>query len=71
MDTFENATPPQEQPEMVLAQCWECGEKKMCYEHLVCCTGTSTLARSVGKKLKVGSHDALFHKAMWQRASAT
>jgi hypothetical protein len=40
MDTFENATPPQEQPEMVLAQCWECGEKKMCYEHLVCCTGT-------------------------------
>jgi len=25
---------------MVLAQCWECGEKKMCYEHLVCCTGT-------------------------------
>lgn len=40
MDTFEIATPPQEQPEMVLAQCWECVEKKMCYEHLVCCTRT-------------------------------
>ena len=40
MDTFENATPPQEQPEMVTAQCWECGEETMCYEHLVCCTGT-------------------------------
>ena len=40
MDTFENATQPQEQPEMVMAQCWECGEKKMCHEHLVCCTGT-------------------------------
>lgn len=40
MDTFENATPPQEQPEKVLAVCWECGEQKMCFEHLVCCTGT-------------------------------
>ena len=40
MDTFENATQPQEQPEMVMAQCWECVEKKMCHEHLVCCTGT-------------------------------
>ena len=25
---------------MVMAQCWECGTKKLCYEHLVCCTGT-------------------------------
>ena len=40
MDTFENANPPQEQPEKVLAQCWECGETKMCFEHIVCCTGT-------------------------------
>lgn len=40
MDNFENGTLAQEQPDMVLAQCWECGEKKMCYEHLVCCTGT-------------------------------
>lgn len=40
MDTFENATPPQEQPELILAQCWECGESKICYEHIVCCTGT-------------------------------
>ena len=40
MDTFENATPPQEQPDMVQAQCWECGETKLCFEHLVCCTGT-------------------------------
>ncbi len=40
MDTFENGTLPQEQPEMVQAQCWECGETKLCYEHLVCCTGT-------------------------------
>lgn len=40
MDTFENATPPQEQPEMVLAACWECGDTKLCFEHLVCSTGT-------------------------------
>jgi hypothetical protein len=40
MDTFENATPWQEQPQMVQAQCWECGEMKLCFEHLVCCTGT-------------------------------
>jgi hypothetical protein len=24
MDTFENASPPHEQPEKVLAKCWEC-----------------------------------------------
>jgi hypothetical protein len=40
MDTFENASPPHEQPEKVLAKCWECGEVKMCFEHIVCCTGT-------------------------------
>ena len=40
MDTFENASPPQEQPEMVLARCWECGRTKMCHERIVCCTGT-------------------------------
>ena len=40
MDTFENASPPHEQSEKVLAKCWECGEMKMCFEHIVCCTGT-------------------------------
>ena len=40
MDTFENASPPHEQPDKVLARCWECGETKMCFEHIVCCTGT-------------------------------
>lgn len=40
MDTFENASPPHEQPEKVFARCWECGEAKMCFEHIVCCTGT-------------------------------
>lgn len=40
MDNFENGTLAQEQPDMVLAQCWECGATKLCHEHLVCCTGT-------------------------------
>lgn len=40
MDTFENGTLAEEQRNMVLAQCWECGQTKLCYEHLVCCTGT-------------------------------
>ncbi len=40
MDTFANASPPQEQAEMVVAKCWECGQTKLCYEHIVCCTGT-------------------------------
>lgn len=40
MDTFENATFAQEQEELVFNICWECGEKKMCLEHIVCCTGT-------------------------------
>ncbi|MFM7150398.1 MAG: hypothetical protein ACKO23_11190 [Gemmataceae bacterium] len=40
MDKFENACPPQEQDEMVMAACWECGETKLCFEQIVCCTGT-------------------------------
>ena len=24
----------------VFAKCWECCEMKMCFEHIVCCTGT-------------------------------
>lgn len=40
MDNFENASPPQEQAEMVFAECWECGQTKMCIERIVCCTGT-------------------------------
>jgi hypothetical protein len=40
MDTFENACPPQEQLELVEALCWECGRMRLCYEHLVCCTGS-------------------------------
>ncbi len=40
MDTFENASPAQEQSEMVVAKCWECGQKKLCFEKIVCCTGT-------------------------------
>lgn len=40
MDTFENASPPHEQPDKVFAKCWECGIVKMCFEHIVCCTGT-------------------------------
>ncbi len=40
MDTFENASPPQEQPDMIQAACWECGRNKMCYEYIICCTGT-------------------------------
>lgn len=40
MDNFENATPPKEQEEMVIERCFECTEKKMCYEYIQCCTGT-------------------------------
>jgi hypothetical protein len=40
MDTLENAGPPQEQAELVVAECRECGQTKSCYEHVVCCTGT-------------------------------
>lgn len=39
MDTFENGTLAQEQRHIVVVQCWECGATKLCYEHLVCCTG--------------------------------
>ena len=40
MDTFEGSTPPTEQEEKVVSECWECGEKKSCFEWIVCCTGT-------------------------------
>jgi hypothetical protein len=40
MDNLEASNPPQKQEEMVQAQCWECGEHKICYEYIVCCTGT-------------------------------
>ena len=36
MDNFENGPLAQEQPDMVLAQCWECGAARQCCEHLVC-----------------------------------
>lgn len=35
MDTFENGTLAEEQPDMVMAVCWECGQTKHCHEHLV------------------------------------
>jgi len=50
MDTFENATPPQEQLELVKAQCWQCGQHTLCYEHIVCCTGTRFHTCEVCKK---------------------
>jgi hypothetical protein len=40
MDTFENASPPQEQSEKVLAKCWNCEKNILCTEYIVCCTGT-------------------------------
>ena len=54
MDNFEAGTLPQKQKEInrvllcpakdevthVKAQCWECGEHKLCNEYLACCTGT-------------------------------
>ena len=40
MDTFENATPPTEQEEKIVSKCWECEEEKLCFEFIVCCTGT-------------------------------
>jgi len=49
MATFENATPPQEQPEMVAAQCWECGETKLCFEHLVCYASWRNFRTSSGE----------------------
>ena len=40
MDNFEQGTLPQKQKDMVHAQCWECGEHKMCNEYIACCVGT-------------------------------
>ena len=40
MDTFEEATPAAKSGMMGEAVCWECGEKRQCYEYVVCCTGT-------------------------------
>jgi hypothetical protein len=40
MDNFEAATLAQIQKDMIKAECWECGELKICYEYIVCCTGT-------------------------------
>lgn len=40
MDTFENATYAQEQKDLVLNNCWECGKETLCIEYIVCCTGT-------------------------------
>jgi len=40
MDTYENATPPTEQEEKIVSKCWECEEEKLCFEFIVCCTGT-------------------------------
>jgi len=60
MDTFENASPPQEQAELVQAKCWECGAMKWCIEHIVCCTGTRfhtcPECRKLIEKRQVTSH---------------
>ena len=40
MDAFENATFAQEQEELVLTECWDCGEKKLSIEYIVPCTGS-------------------------------
>ncbi|MFO0944443.1 MAG: hypothetical protein U1D30_00625 [Planctomycetota bacterium] len=40
MDTFENASPAEKQPNMRQGTCWECGEELLCNEYVVCCTGT-------------------------------
>jgi hypothetical protein len=41
MDSFESASPPTRGPEMVEAVCWECGDRRTCFEYVVCCTGTT------------------------------
>ena len=41
MDTLESAAPPSRQPDKVEAVCWECGERRTCFEYVVCCTGTT------------------------------
>ena len=57
MDTFENASPPHEQTEKVVAKCWECGEMKLCFEHIVCVVLelTSILVQRVERLLRVKS----------------
>jgi hypothetical protein len=40
MDNFEQGTLPQKQKDLVEAVCWDCGTKKLCFEFIVCCTGT-------------------------------
>lgn len=40
MDTLENASPAEKQPNMRVGTCWECGEVLPCHEYVVCCTGT-------------------------------
>jgi hypothetical protein len=37
---MERTTPAERQETVVDAVCWECGERKECYEYIVCCTGT-------------------------------
>lgn len=32
--------PAERQPTIMEAVCWECGERTMCAEYVVCCTGT-------------------------------
>lgn len=40
MEQWEQATPAQQQSEMRMAVCWECGKTLECFEYIVCCTGT-------------------------------
>lgn len=40
MDNFEQGTLPQKQKDLVEATCWDCGTEKLCFEFIVCCTGT-------------------------------
>lgn len=40
MDTFEEATPALKCETMTDAVCWECGNRLVCHEYVVCCTGT-------------------------------
>ena len=41
MDRVDSAAPPERQPELVEAVCWECGAHRPCFEYVVCCTGTT------------------------------
>ncbi|QDU60802.1 hypothetical protein Pan216_16540 [Planctomycetes bacterium Pan216] len=40
MDTLEGASPAQPSGRTENAVCWECGERLVCNEYVVCCTGT-------------------------------